>query len=58
MCYSKEIIVETTICINKVFDHYPSIANNNKKIAKRLHNEDVIGKLEIKNWVGTINNAS
>jgi hypothetical protein len=48
MCYSKEIIVETTICLNNVFEHCPFIANNKKKKGKKQQNEDVIGKLE--NW--------
>jgi hypothetical protein len=45
MCYCKEIIVETTICLNNMLDFCPYYQQQ-KKISKILHNEDVIGKLE------------
>jgi hypothetical protein len=50
MCYNKEIIVETKICLDNVLDHYPSTANNKKKSRKNYKMRMQLESWKIKNY--------
>jgi len=50
MCYNKEIIVETKICLDNMLDHYPSTANNNKKSRKNYKMRMQLESWKIKNY--------